>query len=117
MLRRFAGLEGRIIPRAARGTVTRNYGETAVEKSNELRLHMGLAVAGVSFLVLLALGPRIAGFVGIAIPSTHAPTLLVFHSYGYTLNLITLFASIFSIGILLDDAIVVVENIARHFRA
>jgi multidrug efflux pump subunit AcrB len=76
---------------------------------------MGFAVVGVSLLILLTLGWRESGIVGIAIPSTLALTLLVFYLYGYTLNRITLFALIFSIGILVDDAIVVVENIVRHF--
>src|SRR5260221_13418131 len=77
---------------------------------------MGIAVVGVSFLILLTLGWRESVIVAIAIPSTLALTLLVFYLHGYTLNRITLFALIFSIGILVDDAIVVVENVARHFR-
>jgi multidrug efflux pump subunit AcrB len=96
-------------------TVTRHYGHTAAEKSNELLLHMGIAVASVTLLIWLTLGWREAGVVGIAIPATLALTLLVFFLYGFTLNRITLFALIFSIGILVDDAIVVVENIVRHF--
>lgn len=108
-------LKGRIIPSDVEVTVTRNYGETATEKSNELLLHMGIAVLGVSALILLALGWRESFIVAIAIPATLALTLLVFYLYGYTLNRITLFALIFSIGILVDDAIVVVENIVRHF--
>ena len=98
-------------------TVTRNYGETAAEKSNELLLHMLLAVLSVSVLIWLALGRREAAVVLVAIPVTLALTLFVFYLYGYTLNRITLFALIFSIGILVDDAIVVVENIVRHARA
>jgi len=108
-------LKGSIIPSDITVSVTRDYGETAAEKSNELLLHMGIAVIGVSVLVLLTLGWRESGIVAIAIPSTLALTLLVFYLYGYTLNRITLFALIFSIGILVDDAIVVVENIVRHF--
>jgi len=108
-------LKGRVIPNDVQVTVTRNYGHTAEEKSNELLFHMGLAVIGVSVLILLALGWREAGIVAIAIPCTLALTLLVFYLYGYTLNRITLFALIFSIGILVDDAIVVVENVVRHF--
>ena len=96
-------------------TITRNYGETAEEKSNELLLHMGIAVVGVSLLILLTLGWRESVIVAIAIPATLALTLLVFYLHGFTLNRITLFALIFSIGILVDDAIVVVENIVRHF--
>ncbi|MDE3100228.1 MAG: efflux RND transporter permease subunit [Verrucomicrobiota bacterium] len=115
VLKKVDTLKGRIIPADVKVTVTRNYGRTAAEKSNELLFHMLLAVAGVSLLVLLALGWREAGIVAIAIPTTLALTLLVFYLYGFTLNRITLFALIFSIGILVDDAIVVVENIVRHF--
>ena len=97
-------------------SVTRNYGETAAEKSNELLWHMLLAVLSVSLLIWLALGRREAAVVLLAIPVTLALTLFTFYLYGYTLNRITLFALIFSIGILVDDAIVVVENIVRHAR-
>jgi multidrug efflux pump subunit AcrB len=97
-------------------TVTRNYGETAAEKSNELLLHMMIAVISVTLLIWLILGFREAGVVAVAIPVTLALTLVVFLLYGYTLNRITLFALIFSIGILVDDAIVVIENIVRHKR-
>jgi multidrug efflux pump subunit AcrB len=116
VLRKIDTLKGRIIPNDVRVSITRHYGETAADKSNELLLHMGIAVVGVSVLILLTLGWRESGIVAIAIPSTLALTLLVFYLYGYTLNRITLFALIFSIGILVDDAIVVVENIVRHFR-
>jgi multidrug efflux pump subunit AcrB len=115
VLRKVDSLKGRVIPNDVEVSITRHYGETAAEKSNELLWHMGLAVVGVSLLILLTLGWREAGIVGIAIPSTLALTLLVFYLKGYTLNRITLFALIFSIGILVDDAIVVVENIVRHF--
>jgi multidrug efflux pump subunit AcrB len=115
VLRKIDTLRGVIIPSDVEVSVTRNYGETALEKSNELLSHMLLAIAGVSLLILLALGWREAGVVALAIPSTLALTLLVFLLYGYTLNRITLFALIFSIGILVDDAIVVIENIVRHF--
>ena len=94
----------------------RNYGETAAEKSNELLYHMFLAVMSVSLLIALALGLKEALVVLTAIPVTLALTLFAFWAYGYTLNRITLFALIFSIGILVDDAIVVVENIVRHAR-
>ncbi len=95
-------------------TITRHYGETAAEKSNELLLHMLIAVVSVSLLILISLGWRESIIVALAIPSTLALTLLVFYLTGFTLNRITLFALIFSIGILVDDAIVVVENITRH---
>jgi multidrug efflux pump subunit AcrB len=109
-------LKGTLIPSDLEVSITRDYGETAAEKSNELLLHMGIAVFGVAVLILLFLGWRESMVVLLAIPSTLALTLLVFYLYGYTLNRITLFALIFSIGILVDDAIVVVENIVRHLR-
>ncbi len=108
-------LKGTIIPSEVTVTPTRNYGETASEKSNELLLHMMVAILSVAVLIWLTLGLRESGIVAIAIPVTLALTLAVFYFYGYTLNRITLFALIFSIGILVDDAIVVVENIARHY--
>ncbi len=109
-------LKGTLIPNDVTISVTRNYGETAAEKSNELLLHMSIAVFGVTLLILFFLGWRESIIVILAIPSTLALTLLLFYLYGYTLNRITLFALIFSIGILVDDAIVVVENIVRHLR-
>ncbi len=115
VLKKVDTLKGFIIPSDVQVTVTRNYGLTAEEKSNELLWHMLIAVFGVSFLILLALGWRESLVVLLAIPATLALTLLVFYLYGFTLNRITLFALIFSIGILVDDAIVVVENIVRHF--
>ena len=115
VLKKVQTLQGRVIPNDVQMTITRNYGETAAEKSNELLLHMGIAVLGVAVLIWLTLGRRESGVVAVAIPATLALTLLVFYLYGFTLNRITLFALIFSIGILVDDAIVVVENIVRHF--
>jgi multidrug efflux pump subunit AcrB len=115
VLKKVDTLKGYIIPSDVQVTVTRNYGLTAEDKSNELLWHMLLAVVSVSFLILLVLGWRESIIVMLAIPATLALTLLVFYLYGFTLNRITLFALIFSIGILVDDAIVVVENIVRHF--
>jgi multidrug efflux pump subunit AcrB len=109
-------LRGTLIPADVSLTLTRDYGETAAEKSNELLWHMLLAVISVSALIWLVLGRREAAVVLIAIPVTLALTLFMFFLYGYTLNRITLFALIFSIGILVDDAIVVVENVVRHAR-
>jgi len=109
-------LKGRLIPDEVEVSITRHYGETAREKSNELLFHMGIAVVSVSLLIALVLGIRESLIVFTAIPVTLALTLTVFYLYGYTLNRITLFALIFSIGILVDDAIVVVENIVRHMR-
>lgn len=115
VLEKMETLKGHLIPADVSVAVTRNYGETASEKSNELLLHMMIAIFSVSVLIWLALGIRESGIVAIAIPVTLALTLAVFYFYGYTLNRITLFALIFSIGILVDDAIVVVENMARHY--
>jgi len=114
VMRKVDGLKGTLIPADVTVSVTRDYGATASEKSNELLLHMGIAVFGVAVLILLFLGWRESLVVMLAIPVTLGLTLLVFYLYGYTLNRITLFALIFSIGILVDDAIVVVENIVRH---
>jgi multidrug efflux pump subunit AcrB len=116
VLAKIETLKSTLIPSDVTISVTRNYGETAAEKSNELLLHMAIAVFGVTLLILFFLGWRESLIVILAIPSTLALTLLLFYLYGYTLNRITLFALIFSIGILVDDAIVVVENIVRHLR-
>jgi multidrug efflux pump subunit AcrB len=107
-------LRGKVVSDDVRVTVTRDYGETATEKSEELLFHILVATIGVVLLVWLALGWREAVVVLVAVPVTLALTLLVYRLYGYTLNRITLFALVFAIGILVDDAIVVVENIARH---
>jgi len=115
VLKKVDTLKGYIIPADIQVSVTRNYGVTAEDKSNELLWHMLLAVVSVSFLILIVLGWRESIIVLLAIPATLALTLLIFYLYGFTLNRITLFALIFSIGILVDDAIVVVENIVRHF--
>lgn len=116
VLAKVESLKGVLIPSSVAVTETRNYGETASEKSGELLFHMLLAVISVTILIAIALGKKEALVVAVAIPVTLALTLLVFYLYGYTLNRITLFALIFSIGILVDDAIVVVENIVRHLR-
>jgi multidrug efflux pump subunit AcrB len=116
VLARVNAARGSLISSDVQISITRNYGETAAEKSNELLSHMLIAVISVAALVWLALGLREAGVVFIAIPVTLALTLATFYLYGFTLNRITLFALIFSIGILVDDAIVIVENIVRHAR-
>ena len=109
-------LKGKVIPSGVEVTTTRNYGETAKDKSDELLKHMLLAAISVTLLIALALGWRESIVVAVAVPVTLALTILVTYAYGYTLNRVTLFALIFSIGILVDDAIVVVENIHRHFK-
>lgn len=115
-LKKIQALRGSLIPAAVNLTVTRNYGETAKEKSDELLEHMLIATISVVILIALALGWRESIIVAVAIPVTLSLTLLITYLYGYTLNRVTLFALIFSIGILVDDAIVVVENIHRHFK-
>jgi multidrug efflux pump subunit AcrB len=109
-------MQGVTIPSDVSVTTTRNYGETAKAKSDELLEHLLLATLSVTFLVAIFLGWRESGVVLLAIPVTLALTMSVFYLLGYTINRVTLFALIFSIGILVDDAIVVVENMVRHFR-
>jgi len=116
VLRKVADLRGYLVPQDLNVTVTRNYGETAKDKSDELLKHLFIATLSVTLLIALALGWRESGVVLLAVPVTLALTLAIFYLFGYTLNRVTLFALIFSIGILVDDAIVVVENIVRHFR-
>ncbi len=111
-----SSLRGYLLPNDLNVTITRNYGETAKQKSDELLKHLLLATISVTLLIGLALGWRESGVVLVAIPVTLTLTLAIFYFFGYTLNRVTLFALIFSIGILVDDAIVVVENIVRHFR-
>lgn len=94
----------------------RNYGATAGDKSKELIEHLLLATLSVSILIALVMGVRSSLVVATAIPVTLALTLAIYYFMGYTLNRVTLFALIFSIGILVDDAIVVVENIERHLK-
>jgi multidrug efflux pump subunit AcrB len=113
-LERVEQARDRLVPGEVSIAVTRNYGETAAEKAGELILHLLIATLSVTVLIWLFLGWREALVVLVAVPVTLALTLFVYYALGYTLNRITLFALIFSIGILVDDAIVVVENIYRH---
>lgn len=115
VLTQVEALKGHQIPDSATVTVTRDYGETANEKANELLFHLGLATVSIIVLVLFAIGWREAIVVAIVIPVTILLTLFAAWIMGYTLNRVSLFALIFSIGILVDDAIVVIENIARHW--
>src|SRR5271157_2051598 len=114
--KKIESLRGYLLPADLNVSITRNYGETAKDKSDELLKHLFIATLSVTILVALVLGWRESGVVLLAVPVTLALTLFIFYFYGYTLNRVTLFALIFSIGILVDDAIVVVENIVRHFR-
>ncbi len=105
-----------MLPKDVHVTVTRNYGKTAEDKFDELMFHLGVAIFAVVIFIGLTLGVREALVVSLAIPTTLALTLFVDLLIGYTLNRVTLFALIFSLGLLVDDAIVVVENIHRHLK-
>ncbi|MEZ5776880.1 MAG: efflux RND transporter permease subunit [Paracoccaceae bacterium] len=115
ILHRVHALEGTLIPEDVAVEVTRDYGESANEKANELLYHLALATLSIIALVWAAIGRREAFVVAIVIPVTILLTLFASNLMGYTLNRVSLFALIFSIGILVDDAIVVIENIARHW--
>ena len=116
ILARLDTVKGRIVPADIDVTVTRNYGGTASEKADELLFHLALATVSIVALITLAIGWREGVVVFVIIPTTILLTLFASWLMGYTINRVSLFALIFSIGILVDDAIVVVENIVRHWR-
>ncbi|WP_339914725.1 efflux RND transporter permease subunit [uncultured Brevundimonas sp.] len=115
VLHRVEALEGTLIPEGLHVAVTRDYGESANEKANELLLHLGLATVSIVILIGFAIGWREAAVTAVVIPTTILLTLFASNLMGYSINRVSLFALIFSIGILVDDAIVVIENIARHW--
>jgi len=115
VLARLKSIEGRLIPADVTVTVTRDYGETANDKANELLFHLALATVSIVVLIAFAIGWREALVTLVVIPTTILLTLFASKMMGYTINRVSLFALIFAIGILVDDAIVVVENIARHW--
>jgi len=115
LLTRLNSVQGRLIPADVNVTVTRDYGETANNKSNELLFHLALATVSIVVLIAFAIGWREAVVTLVVIPTTILLTLFAAKVMGYTINRVSLFALIFAIGILVDDAIVVVENIARHW--
>jgi multidrug efflux pump subunit AcrB len=115
VMQRVEALEGTLIPDGLEVVVTRDYGETANEKANELLMHLGLATVSIVILIGFAIGWREAGVTAVVIPTTILLTLFASNLMGYTINRVSLFALIFSIGILVDDAIVMIENIARHW--
>ena len=117
ILKRLEITRGRLIPDDLQIAVTRDYGETATEKANELLFHLGLATLSIVVLISIAVGWREGMVVLVIIPTTILLTLFASWLMGYTINRVSLFALIFSIGILVDDAIVVVENIVRHWQA
>ncbi len=116
VLEKVKATKGFILPNDIHYVVTRDYGETAKDKSNELLEHLAIATISVAILMALLLGLRASLVVLVAIPVTLALTLFIYYIHGYTLNRVTLFALIFCIGILVDDPIVGVENIVRHVR-
>ena len=115
ILARVASLRGRLIPDDVAVEVTRDYGQSASDKADELLFHLALATISIVVLIAFAIGWREALVTLVVIPTTILLTMLAAHLMGYTINRVSLFALIFSIGILVDDAIVVVENIARHW--
>jgi len=114
VIERLAELRGSVVPEGVQVALTRNYGETANDKAQKLIQKLIFATLSVIALVWAALGRREAVIVGAAVLLTLAATLFASWAWGFTLNRVSLFALIFSIGILVDDAIVVVENIHRH---
>ncbi len=115
VVERVEQLRGTLVPAGVEVDVTRNYGETANEKANELIFHLALATVSIVVLIGFAIGWREAGVTAIVIPTTIMLTMFASNLMGFTINRVSLFALIFSIGILVDDAIVMIENIARHW--
>ena len=116
MLRRLAQVRGDLVPGEVEVSITRNYGETASQKADELLLHLAIATLSIVLLIAVFIGWREAGVVAVIIPTTILLTFFASWLMDYTINRVSLFALIFSIGILVDDAIVVIENIVRHWR-
>ncbi len=116
ILKRLTLVQGRLVPDGVAVTVTRDYGQTAAEKADELLFHLALATVSIVLLMTWLLGWREGVVVMVVVPVTILLTMFASLLLGYTINRVSLFALIFSIGILVDDAIVVVENIVRHWR-
>jgi multidrug efflux pump subunit AcrB len=115
VLARVEALKGSLLPDSLSVAVTRDYGATANDKANELLFHLGLATISIVVLIGFAIGWREAAVTAVVIPTTILLTLFASNLLGYSINRVSLFALIFSIGILVDDAIVMIENIARHW--
>ncbi len=109
-------MKGNLIPEDVEVSVTRNYGETASEKVSELLKHLSIAIIAVTILVAFSMGWRSGLVIFMTVPVTFALTLFVYYLFGYTLNRITLFALVFVTGLVVDDAIIIVENMHRHFK-
>ena len=116
LIKKFGELKKDVIPSDMRFLVTRNYGKTANDKVNELVKHLLIAIVSIIALLTIMLGWREAMIVALAVPMTLSVTLLANYLFGYTINRVTLFALILSLGLLVDDPIVDVENIHRHFK-
>ena len=116
VIQKMDNLKGHLIPYDITVTTTRNYGETASEKVAELLKHLSVAILAVTLLVAVAMGWRSGLVIFMTVPVTFALTLFVYYMFGYTLNRITLFALVFVTGLVVDDAIIVVENMHRHFK-
>lgn len=116
ILNRVEKMQENIIPGEVKVEVTRNYGETASDKVNELLFHLLIAIVAVTVLVMLAMGWRGGLVVFLSVPLTFALTLFSYYILGYTLNRITLFALVFVVGIVVDDSIIIAENMHRHFK-
>jgi len=116
VLNKLEGLKGYIIPEGVNIEVTRNYGETAYDKVMTLLEHLLGAIIAVIVVMTVTMGWRAGTVVFVALPVTFALTLFVYFMLDYTLNRVTLFALIFVTGLVVDDAIIVVENMERHFK-
>ncbi|MDE2465949.1 MAG: efflux RND transporter permease subunit, partial [Alphaproteobacteria bacterium] len=115
LIRRLHTIEGSVVPKDISVEVTRDYGRSANDKANELLFHLALATVSIVLLIGFSIGWREAAVTAIVIPTTILLTLFAAKVMGYSINRVSLFALIFSIGILVDDAIVVIENISRHW--
>ncbi len=116
ILKKLESMKGYVIPESVHATVTRNYGETAYDKVKTLIEHLLGAILAVMIVMTIAMGWRAGLVVFVALPVTFALTLFVYYMFGYTLNRVTLFALIFVVGLVVDDAIIIVENMERHFK-
>ncbi|MEF3254085.1 MAG: efflux RND transporter permease subunit [Deferribacterales bacterium] len=116
VLKKIESLKGYIIPNDVEVKVTRNYGETAYEKVKTLIEHLLGAIVAVIIVMTITMGWRAGVVVFVALPVTFALTLFVYYMFDYTLNRVTLFALIFVAGLVVDDAIIIVENMERHFK-
>lgn len=116
VLKRLADVRAKLLPGNIDVAITRNYGETANHKANELLFHLVAATITIVLIIVLFIGWREGLVVLVVIPATILFTFFLSWLMGFTINRVSLFALIFSIGILVDDAIVVIENIVRHWQ-